>query len=543
MRSANHSELSNALLAISQSLADRSQLTQTLDAVLTAARQMTLAKHGIIYVLDQTGQALIPSTAHHNDKTIVSHPWEALQLDSASENDPFNFAIRNGEVVLINELYKYNGYDCESIYQTEQTLGLKSENLLAWPLIDSESKTIGLLVLLDLNVIDNEAALTEFCRMAASNIRQAVWLEQYGQVIKNLNADNQALVRENTQLKKRTQKAYQGPIAESEEMLNVLNRLDKVLPLPVDVLLRGETGAGKEVIAKYIHENSNRSEQPLIVQNCAAIPEQLLESELFGHKKGSFTGADKDKVGLFEAANGGTLFLDEIGDMPMLLQAKLLRVLQERKVRPIGTSKEIEVDVRVIAATHCNLMQQIKDGGFRADLFYRLNVFPITLPPLRARKSDIIPLAEHFVQHTTNTLGLPQAPGLSANVRKQLLAYQYPGNVRELKNIIERSVLLSDFETITHIEFGEQIPESVPSIDMKAASSTPEQPTYEQQAQADLEDVSKSLKDVVSQYERTVIIDCLNACNWHTKKAAEQLALPMSTLNHKMKKYDISAAG
>ncbi|MDF4653047.1 sigma 54-interacting transcriptional regulator, partial [Vibrio parahaemolyticus] len=166
----------------------------------------------------------------------------------------------------------------------------------------------------------------------------------------------------------------------------------------------------------------------------------------------------------------------------------------ERKVRPIGTSKEIEVDVRVIAATHCNLMQQIKDGGFRADLFYRLNVFPITLPPLRARKSDIIPLAEHFVQHTTNTLGLPQAPGLSANVRKQLLAYQYPGNVRELKNIIERSVLLSDFETITHIEFGEQIPESVPSIDMKAASSTPEQPTYEQQAQADLEDVSKSLK-------------------------------------------------
>ena len=448
-------------------------------------------------------------------------------------------------MVLINELYKYNGYDCESIYQTEQTLGLKSENLLAWPLIDSESKTIGLLVLLDLSVIDNEAALTEFCRMAASNIRQAVWLEQYGQVIKSLSADNQALLRENTQLKKRTQKTYQGPIAESEEMLNVLNRLDKVLSLPVDVLLRGETGAGKEVIAKYIHENSNRAEQPLIVQNCAAIPEQLLESELFGHKKGSFTGADKDKVGLFEAANGGTLFLDEIGDMPMLLQAKLLRVLQERKVRPIGASKEIEVDVRVIAATHCNLMQQIKDGGFRADLFYRLNVFPITLPPLRARQSDIIPLAEHFVQHTTNTLGLPQAPGLSANVRKQLLAYPYPGNVRELKNIIERSVLLSDFETITHIEFGEQILEDVPSFEVNAVSPVTEQPEQpvQEPRRSDSDDGLMGLKEVVSQYERTVIIDCLNACNWHTKKAAEQLALPMSTLNHKMKKYDISAAG
>ncbi|MEZ8608045.1 sigma 54-interacting transcriptional regulator [Vibrio sp. 10N.261.55.F4] len=542
MRSANHSELSNALLAISQSLADRSQLAQTLDAVLTAARQMTFAKHGIIYVLDQTGQALIPSTAHHHEKVIASHPWEPLQLDTVSEADPFNFAVRNGEVVLINELYTYNGYDCEGIYQTEQTLGLKSNNLLAWPLIDDEGKTIGLLVLLDLSVIDNETALTEFCRMAASNIRHAIWLEQYGQVIKSLSADNQALVRENTQLKKRTKKTYQGPIAESEEMVNVLSRLDKVLSLPVDVLLRGETGAGKEVIAKYIHENSNRSDQALIVQNCAAIPEQLLESELFGHRKGSFTGADKDKVGLFEAANGGTLFLDEIGDMPMLLQAKLLRVLQERKVRPVGASREIEVDVRVIAATHCNLMQQIKDGGFRADLFYRLNVFPITLPPLRSRQADIIPLAEHFVQHTTTMLGLPQSPGLSANVRNQLLTYTYPGNVRELKNIIERSVLLSDFETITQIEFGEQIPEDVEHRQVVAPTTSAIQTTFEPEPLGD-DDVAVGLKEVVSQYERTVIIDCLNSCNWHTKRAAEQLSLPLSTLNHKMKKYDISAAG
>ena len=542
MRSANHSELSNALLAISQSLADRSQLAQTLDAVLTAARQMTFAKHGIIYVLDQTGQALIPSTAHHHEKVIASHPWEPLQLDTVSEADPFNFAVRNGEVVLINELYTYNGYDCEGVYQTEQTLGLKSNNLLAWPLIDDEGKTIGLLVLLDLSVIDNETALTEFCRMAASNIRHAIWLEQYGQVIKSLSADNQALVRENTQLKKRTKKTYQGPIAESEEMVNVLSRLDKVLSLPVDVLLRGETGAGKEVIAKYIHENSNRSDQALIVQNCAAIPEQLLESELFGHRKGAFTGADKNKVGLFEAANGGTLFLDEIGDMPMLLQAKLLRVLQERKVRPVGASKEIEVDVRVIAATHCNLMQQIKDGGFRADLFYRLNVFPITLPPLRSRQADIIPLAEHFVQHTTTMLGLPQSPGLSANVRNQLLTYPYPGNVRELKNIIERSVLLSDFETITQIEFGEQIPEEVEHRQVVAPATSAIQTTFEPEPLGD-DDVAVGLKEVVSQYERTVIIDCLNSCNWHTKRAAEQLSLPLSTLNHKMKKYDISAAG
>ena len=549
MRSANQNDLSSALLAISQSLADRSQLAQTLDAVLTAARQMTFSDHGLIYVLDQTGQALIPSIVHHNEKALIDHPWQPLSLELASDTDPFNYAIRNGEVVLINDLYQYNGYDCDAIYQIELSLGLRSQNMLAWPLVDDDSKTIGLLALFNLNVIDNENALTAFCHMAANSIRQAVWLEQYGQMIKSLSEDNAALTRENNQLKKRKQSQYSGPIAESEQMLEVLRRLDKVLALPVDVLLRGETGAGKEVIAKYIHENSNRAKQALIVQNCAAIPEQLLESELFGHKKGSFTGADKDKIGLFEAADGGTLFLDEIGDMPLLLQAKLLRVLQERKVRPVGASKEIEVDVRVVAATHCNLMEKIKSGEFRADLFYRLNVFPITLPPLRERSTDILPLAEHFAQQSAKSLGLAQAPGFSANVRQQLLEYSYPGNVRELKNIVERALLLSDFETISQIELGDSIetftnvtiePPVVTQSPVHAVRS--ETPNSEQIEIDEHGDASVSLKEAVGEYERTVIIDCLNACNWHTKKAAEQLSLPLSTLNHKMKKYDISAA-
>ncbi|WP_234493943.1 sigma-54-dependent Fis family transcriptional regulator [Vibrio maritimus] len=541
MSSANHSELGNALLAISQSLADRNQLTQTLEAVLTAAKQMTMARHGIIYVLDQTGETLLPTCAYHNDKIAKEHPWTPIEIDSASESDPFNFAVHNGEVVLINELYKYNGYDCENIYQAEQTLGLTSQNLLAWPLVDESGNTIGLLVLLDLSVIDNEAALTEFCRMAASHIRQAIWLEQYGQVIENLSGGNQLKKPSEKLSTKSKRKSSSEPVAISSEMLSVFERLDRVLSLPVDVLLRGETGTGKEVMAKYIHENSNRSKAPLVVQNCAAIPEQLLESELFGHKKGSFTGADKDKVGLFEAANGGTLFLDEIGDMPMLLQAKLLRVLQERKVRPVGASKEIEVDVRVIAATHCNLMGQIQEGRFRADLFYRLNVFPITLPPLRTRRDDILPLAEHFVKLASKKLGLPQSLSISAHVRKQLLDYPYPGNVRELKNIIERSVLLSDFETLSTIEFGEQAPEQVVQQPTQITESSVSVATPS--SEPSMEEVSKGLKEAVGEYERTVIIDCLRECNWHTKRAAEQLSLPLSTLNHKMKKYDISAAG
>ena len=566
MRSANQNDLSNALLAISQSLADRTQLAQTLDAVLTAARQMTFSKHGIIYVLDQTGQALIPSIVHHNEQALVSHPWQPLSFNQTSQTDPFNYAIQNGEVVLINELYQYNGYDCEAVYETELALGIKSSNLLAWPLVDDSGKTIGLLALFDLSVIDNESALTAFCNMAANSIRQAVWLEEYGHMIKSLSADNAALVRENEHLKKRKQSHYKGPIAESEQMLEVLRRLDKVLALPVDVLLRGETGAGKEVIAKYIHDNSNRADQPLIVQNCAAIPEQLLESELFGHKKGSFTGADKDKVGLFEAAHGGTLFLDEIGDMPLLLQAKLLRVLQERKVRPVGASKEVEVDVRVVAATHCHLMDKIKNGEFRADLFYRLNVFPINLPPLREREADILPLAEHFVKQSAANLGLAQAPGLSANVQLQLQQYPYPGNVRELKNIVERALLLSDFETINQVEFGEaaalanlpqptpQAPEGSPQPVLELEPQPADQPepastdsAQPEQSQTTLEaehmDYSKGLKEAVSEYEKTVIIDCLNSSNWQIKRAAEQLSLPISTLSHKMKKYDISTAG
>lgn len=298
MSLAKPDNLNNALLAISQSLADRSQLALTLDAILAAARQLTFADHGIIYVLDQTGQALIPSVVHHNERILADHPWLPLTLDSTNETDPFNYAIRNGEVVLINDLYQYNGYHCDEIYQSETILTRKSQNLLAWPLIDNEQKTVGLLVLFNLNAIDDEASLTGFCQMAATNIRQAVWLETYGYMIKELSKDNASLVLENNQLKQRKQSQYNGPIADSEVMINALNRLNKVLTLPVDVLIRGETGVGKEVIAQYIHDNSDRSQQALIVQNCAAIPEQLLESELFGHKKGAFTGADKDKVGL-----------------------------------------------------------------------------------------------------------------------------------------------------------------------------------------------------------------------------------------------------
>ncbi len=523
MSSVNTGELNNALLAISHSLADRSQLASTMDAILAAARQLTRANHGIIYVLDQTGEALVPLAVHHTNKPQRSHPWSALKLAQRKENDPLGFALQTGESIIINELYQYNGYDCEDIYAAETTLGIQSRNLLVWPLKDHQYQTVGLLVLFDLSDIKDEAGLAVFTKLAGTSIRQAVLLETYGSSIKRLSADNAALSKENKQLKQRTKPDYSGPIANSDVMISVMDRLQRILRLPVDVLLRGETGSGKEVIARYIHDNSDQANKPFIAQNCAAIPDQLLESELFGHKKGAFTGADKDKIGLFEAADGGTLFLDEIGDMPLLLQSKLLRVLQERTIRPVGSSKEHNINVRVIAATHCNLMDKIKSNEFRADLFYRLNVFPVTLPALRERKTDILPLAEHFIVLTGKKLGLDLLPVLSQKARNQLLQYHYPGNVRELRNVIERAVLLSDMTTIESIEIQDELETGL--------QQKIEPPDIDQLI---------SLKDVVNNYERDIILDCLNTYNWQTKRVAEQLALPMSTLNHKIKKYAIA---
>ena len=529
MPSVNSGELNNLLLAISQTLSDRTQLASTMDAILAAARQLTQAKHGIMYVLDQTGQALVPLSVHKNEQTIIDHIWLPMQLDMLKDNDPLGYAITSGEIVLINDLYTYSGYNCDLIYQNEAAMGLHSTNLLAWPLKDHQNLTVGLLVLFDLCLIDDEQSLSVFTKLAGTSIRQATLLDTYHTSLRNLEADNAALNRENQQLKARKKPNYDGPIAESEPMRQVLERLQRILTLPVDVLLRGETGAGKEVIARYIHDNSNRSDKPFIAQNCAAIPEQLLESELFGHKKGAFTGADKDKIGLFEAADGGTLFLDEIGDMPLLLQAKLLRVLQERKFRAIGSSEERSIDVRVVAATHCHLMDKIQKAEFRADLFYRLNVFPINLPPLRERQEDILPLAEHFITHTSQKMQLDSEPVLSKKARKQLLEYSFPGNVRELRNVIERAVLLSDFETVDVLELGE--------MDAFISADIPEETIFE----VELPEIDAgSLKDSVNQYERDVIIKTLERYNWQTKKAAESLAVPLSTLNHKIKKYEIT---
>ena len=232
-------------------------------------------------------------------------------------------------------------------------------------------------------------------------------------------------------------------IVKSESMKQLLQLVDRIAPTNASVLLTGESGTGKEVIARSIHERSQRCSKPFVAVNCSAIPEALLESELFGHAKGSFTGAIDKKLGLFEEAHQGTLMLDEIGELPLPLQAKLLRVIQERKIKRVGENSMREIDVRIIAATHRNLTKMVQDGSFREDLFFRLNVIPIHISPLRERKEDLLPLAHHFVKRSCRLNNLGEKL-LSERALEKILLSPWKGNVRELENALERAVLLSD---------------------------------------------------------------------------------------------------
>jgi two-component system, NtrC family, response regulator AtoC len=258
------------------------------------------------------------------------------------------------------------------------------------------------------------------------------------------------LLQENVYLKKQLREKYEftNIIGNSQAMQQLFTRMKRIIKTDSTVLILGESGTGKELVAKAIHFNGNRKEKPFIAVNCSAIPENLLESELFGHVKGAFTGAVKDKIGKFEAANFGTIFLDEIGTLPMHLQTKLLRVLQEQELERVGSNRQIKLDVRVISATNVNLEEEVQRGNFREDLFYRLNVIPVLIPPLRERIEDILPLTKHFLEKNCRAMQRP-IMHLEKEALEALEAYPWNGNVRELENIIERIVALTEGDTVT----------------------------------------------------------------------------------------------
>lgn len=313
---------------------------------------------------------------------------------------------------------------------------------------------------------------------------------------------------------------FENFIASSPAMADVCEMISKVAPTAATVLINGESGTGKEVVARAIHKSSTRASAPWVAVNCAAIPAELLESEMFGHEKGSFTGATSDKQGLFEVANGGTLFLDEISSMPLILQGKLLRALQEREIRRVGGTKDIPVDVRVIAASNANLEEAVVKGTFRSDLFYRFAVITIDLPPLRERTEDILPLARHFLTADAEP-GKP-VPVLSEATAKVLLTYAWPGNVRELENCMRHA--------LTFVQSGEITPAELPSRIAEHTTAPTATPTV---TAADVAQ-SASLKSFLRQKEKEYIGQILNAAGGDKEKAAETLKVNLSTLYRKL---------
>jgi len=303
-------------------------------------------------------------------------------------------------------------------------------------------------------------------------------------------------------------------------MLQVCEMIQRVGPTAATVLINGESGTGKEVIARTIHNTSPRKDKPWVAVNCAALPENLLESEMFGHVKGAFTGAVVDKEGLFETANGGTLFLDEITSLPLLLQGKLLRVLQEKEIRRVGGNKSITVDVRVIAASNSNLEQLVAQGTFRADLYYRFAVITLDIPALRDRPEDILPLARHFIR--SETVGANMQPAISQEAADLLMAYAWPGNVRELENAIKHAVTFLQSDTIT--------PDLLPPRIVARASEAKAQ----QAASVPATQGSTSLKGFLKAKEKEYLDQILAATHGDKEKAAQTLQVSLATLYRKL---------
>ena len=361
---------------------------------------------------------------------------------------------------------------------------------------------------------------------------EAMRLGAYDYISKPFNADEvvlaiskaeerEALQREVRRLRERVQEAegFGEVIGRSAVFREVLDLAARVAPFPTTVLITGESGTGKEAVARAIHGASTRRDEPFVGVNCGAIPENLLESELFGHEKGAFTGAERARDGLFTEAHGGTLFLDEIGELPVALQVKLLRVLQERRLRPVGGSQEREVDVRVLAATSRDLVQEVEDGRFREDLFYRINVIHLHLPPLRTRPEDIQALAEHFMQRHGRRLGVEPEP-LTAEMLTLLARYSWPGNVRELENVVERGLVLSGGALRA-----EHLPGHVRSSTSRF--SLPE----------DGDDLS--VKRRLPALERDLIARALEQTNGNRTRASELLDLSTRALTYKIQEYGL----
>jgi Nif-specific regulatory protein len=398
--------------------------------------------------------------------------------------------------------------------QIRSVLGVplwRGEEILGVLQIDNR-ESAGVFTSGDLDVC---AVLAHHASLAVANAR----------LVQRLRAAEEKLKKENAFLKTREEsrrvgKGEQEIIGHSSAMRALFEQLAKVVDTRVTVLIEGETGVGKELIAAAVHYRSRRRTQLFVSQNCAAMPENLLESELFGHKKGSFTGAHEDKKGLFEIADGGTLFLDEVTEMPLSLQSKLLRALQEGEIRAIGSTQEKRVNVRIVAATNRHLEKEVAQGRFREDLYYRLKVFPIRVPPLRERREDIPLLAKHFLERYATELGKP-ASGYSQQAMELLQAYDWPGNVRELQNEVQRLVI--------QIETGGFVTPELLSPRIRQIEGVVDK----------VKPNKGTLKEMMDQLERWLLIEALREHDNNKTAAAKALGITREGLHKKLRAFGL----
>jgi Nif-specific regulatory protein len=492
------------LYEVTRALTSSLDLKESLESILELLRQLMKMNRGTITLLDPATETLTIEVAH--GMSTESKQKGRYRIGEGITGK----VVASGEAEIVPLVHQ----DPRFLDRTKSRgdISKKRISFLCVP-IKIENETIGALSV-DKN-FRNNASFQDDVRLleiVAMMISQVV---RHHDLIRR---DKARLVGENISLRQKLRKRYsfENIIGHSGRMLEVYDMIHQVADSNANVLIRGESGTGKELVANAIHFNSPRSSGPFIKINCAAVPENLLESELFGHEKGAFTGAVASKEGRFEWANGGTLFLDEIGDMPLSIQVKLLRVIQTKEFERVGGRKTIRVDVRLVAATHRNLEQDVKEGTFREDLYWRINVFPIYLPALRERKDDIIFLADHFLEKYGRDYE-KEIKRLSTPAIDLLMSYHWPGNVRELENCIERAVLVCRSNVIR----AEHLPPSLQTAETSGTS------------------VSGDLPHAVDNLEREMIMEALKKTHGHQGKAAKALGITERMMGYKIRKHHI----
>ncbi|MEO0142080.1 MAG: sigma 54-interacting transcriptional regulator [candidate division WOR-3 bacterium] len=481
------------LFEMTSSLSSTLELSKILDIIIESAKNLLKAEASSLLLLDEATNELYFASVTGEVSQRLKNLTVPLDKGIAGA------CVREGKIKIVNDTTQ----DKNFYPKIDKSTGFVTRSIIAAPLIIS-GKTIGVIEVL--NKIDEKGWTEEDKDLLVLIAYQSA------QVIQN--AQFHQRIHEYKDLLKDEIDARYAIVSRSEQFKNVLNLAEKVAPGNTSVLILGENGTGKELIARYIHRLSPRREKPFIAVSCAAIPSTLLESELFGYEKGAFTGALSLRKGRFELANQGTIFLDEIGDLALETQSKLLRVLQEREFERLGSTKTIRVDVRVIAATNQNLEEKIKNKSFREDLFYRLNVFPIYIPPLRERKDDILILAEHFLTYYAKQMN-KNIKRISDRAIDRLMNYPWPGNVRELQNVIERAVVLTSTETLNDDSL--MLPEESPEIPF----------TYD-----------KSLKEAVNEFKIKYIKEVIKRCGGNQTRASRVLKIQptyLSRLLHQKK--------